>query len=220
MSSSKISATLIAMSLFASSAQAMGDPSYKYCTKNGGVFTKTEQDPDGSGEYGVCVFPDGSECGTWAFFHGECKQGDSKKKIGMPNPASEYCLQHGGILQPVTDSEGNQSNDCLTDCEACEEWDYYHGKCELFGNSGSSPNNGGGRRKNRFLMTNPASTKCERDGGITSNISDPDGNQYGVCTMCASQCDEWDFYHNGGVCLLGGGDSSNGGGRRLRGDLN
>ncbi|MBU1866793.1 MAG: DUF333 domain-containing protein, partial [Actinobacteria bacterium] len=27
------------------------------------------------GTYGVCVFPDGSECDEWAFFRGECEPG-------------------------------------------------------------------------------------------------------------------------------------------------
>ena len=26
------------------------------------------------GQHGVCIFPDGSECGDWAFFRGECGQ--------------------------------------------------------------------------------------------------------------------------------------------------
>ncbi|MEA3339639.1 MAG: DUF333 domain-containing protein [Chloroflexota bacterium] len=33
---------------------------------------------DDGGEYGVCVFSDGSECEEWAFFRGECEPGESE----------------------------------------------------------------------------------------------------------------------------------------------
>jgi hypothetical protein len=44
-------------------------------------------------EYGVCIFPDGSECTEWGFFRGECGQEFS------------YCELMGCdlIIKPITD---------------------------------------------------------------------------------------------------------------------
>lgn len=47
-----------------------------YCERNGG---KVEIRRDASGgQFGVCVFPDGSECDEWAYFRGECKPGGAR----------------------------------------------------------------------------------------------------------------------------------------------
>jgi len=46
------------------------NPASKYCVDQG---YKLEIRSDESGnQYGVCIFPDGSECEEWAFFRGEC----------------------------------------------------------------------------------------------------------------------------------------------------
>jgi len=49
------------------------NPAAKYCTDQGfkGEIRTTA---DGS-QYGVCKFPDASECEEWAYYRGECKQG-------------------------------------------------------------------------------------------------------------------------------------------------
>jgi putative hemolysin len=46
------------------------NPASVYCEENGGQVD-IRSDSDGN-QYGVCVFPDGSECDEWAFFRGEC----------------------------------------------------------------------------------------------------------------------------------------------------
>lgn len=47
----------------------IANPASTYCVERGyrSVIRNGQ-----SGQTGVCVFPDGSECDEWAFFRGEC----------------------------------------------------------------------------------------------------------------------------------------------------
>ncbi len=51
----------------------MPNPASVYCEQNGGKL-ELRQDASG-GVFGICVFPDGSECDEWAYFRGECVAG-------------------------------------------------------------------------------------------------------------------------------------------------
>jgi len=69
-------------------APGMADPSAVYCHELGYEF----QIVDGAGgQYGVCVFPDGSSCDAWRFLEGTCGQGYS------------YCAKQGYDLITKTD---------------------------------------------------------------------------------------------------------------------
>lgn len=46
------------------------NPASKYCVDQG-YELEIRTDESGN-QYGVCIFPDGSECEEWAFFRGEC----------------------------------------------------------------------------------------------------------------------------------------------------
>ena len=49
---------------------------------------------------------------------------------GIANPASTYCIDHGGKLQIITAADGSQSGQCtLPDGTQCDEWAYYRGEC-------------------------------------------------------------------------------------------
>ncbi len=48
----------------------IANPAAVYCVEQG-YRLETRTAEDGS-QYGVCVFSDGSECGDWAFYRGEC----------------------------------------------------------------------------------------------------------------------------------------------------
>ena len=48
----------------------MPNPASVFCEENGGTL-EIREDASG-GQYGVCIFPDGSECEEWAYFRGEC----------------------------------------------------------------------------------------------------------------------------------------------------
>lgn len=48
----------------------MANPASKHCVDKGGEL-KIIKDP--MGHYGMCTFPNGSQCEEWKFFRGECK---------------------------------------------------------------------------------------------------------------------------------------------------
>jgi putative hemolysin len=53
----------------------LANPASVYCDEQGGKLEIREHE-DG-GQYGVCIFDDGSECEEWAYFRGECAPGDN-----------------------------------------------------------------------------------------------------------------------------------------------
>lgn len=48
----------------------IANPASKYCIEKGGQSV-IETDSNGS-QYGICKFPNGSECDEWKYFRGEC----------------------------------------------------------------------------------------------------------------------------------------------------
>jgi putative hemolysin len=118
----------------------MANPASVYCEEQGGTLDIRDTD---AGQYGVCVFPDGSECEEWAFFRGECSPGDSANPtetiIGMANPASVYCEEHGGTLD-IRDSDAGQYGMCsFPDGSECEEWAFFRGECGVVPDDEASP---------------------------------------------------------------------------------
>jgi putative hemolysin len=89
---------------------------------------------DGS-QYGVCSFPDGSECEEWAFYRGECAPAPEKTTSGfdnsqIANPASAYCQEKGGKMEIRTAEDGSQNGICVfPDKSECEEWAFFKGEC-------------------------------------------------------------------------------------------
>ncbi len=61
---------------------AISNPASKYCVDQG-FKSEIRTATDGS-QYGVCMFPDRSECEEWAYFQGECKAG---QYFVTPTPA-------------------------------------------------------------------------------------------------------------------------------------
>lgn len=53
----------------------LANPASVHCEEQGGTL-EIRSDADG-GQYGVCIFSDGSECEEWAYFNGECQPGQS-----------------------------------------------------------------------------------------------------------------------------------------------
>jgi len=62
---------------------SMPNPASVYCEEQGGTVEMRTSD---AGEYGVCVFPDGSECDEWAFFEGACSPGEASVPTDAPAP--------------------------------------------------------------------------------------------------------------------------------------
>jgi putative hemolysin len=50
------------------------NPASVHCQEQG-YLLEIRTDEEGN-QYGVCIFPDGSECDEWAFFRGECGPAD------------------------------------------------------------------------------------------------------------------------------------------------
>jgi putative hemolysin len=62
---------------------SLPNPASVFCEEQGGK-TETRTDAEG-GQYGVCIFDDGSECDEWDFYRGDCKPGRSEV---APSPVS------------------------------------------------------------------------------------------------------------------------------------
>ena len=57
-----------------------------------GYKRRTDTSEDG-GQYGVCIFPNGSECTAWNFYRGKCGQEWS------------YCKQNGYDMKVKSEGE-------------------------------------------------------------------------------------------------------------------
>ena len=49
---------------------------------------------------------------------------------GLPNPASQYCLEQGYQYENRTAADGSQTGFCIfPDGSECDEWALYRGEC-------------------------------------------------------------------------------------------
>jgi putative hemolysin len=87
----------------------LANPASVYCQERGYTL---ELRTDARGSYGVCLFPDGSECEEWAFFRGECRPdlgADSPLPgpVNVPDPTRarqavlDYIWQHHDRAAPA-----------------------------------------------------------------------------------------------------------------------
>ena len=95
------------------------NPAAVYCAKLGYKY-ETRKNEYG-GEYGVVIFPDGTECNDWSFFKGKAGQKWS------------YCKRHGGKIENRVENMGTwtaESAVCVfPDGSECDETQYIDGKC-------------------------------------------------------------------------------------------
>ncbi len=55
----------------------------------------------------------------------------STRTPSIANPASQYCVDHGGTLEIRKSAEGNEVGICVfPNGSECEEWAYYRGQCQ------------------------------------------------------------------------------------------
>lgn len=54
----------------------IANPASTHCIEQG--YTLEMRTDEQGGQYGVCIFRDGSECEEWAFFRGECAPGSGE----------------------------------------------------------------------------------------------------------------------------------------------
>lgn len=65
----------------------LANPASVYCEEQG--YTLEMQTDADSGTYGVCKFPDGSECEEWAFYRGDCKPASLSEVSSEAAPTAE-----------------------------------------------------------------------------------------------------------------------------------
>lgn len=53
------------------------NPASAKCVRDGGELLLL---PSKEGDYGICLFKDGSVCEEWEYFKGKCSRGDCKKR--------------------------------------------------------------------------------------------------------------------------------------------
>jgi putative hemolysin len=78
-------------------AIGMANPASVYC-EGRGYTLEMRTDADG-GQYGVCIFADGSECGEWAFYRGEC--GPTGSDVEQPVEAPTVAPTETATVQPT-----------------------------------------------------------------------------------------------------------------------
>lgn len=74
---------------------AMANPASEKCIADGGQ-DKILNGPDG--QYGLCLFPDGSVCEEWAYFNGKCAKGECLRKCDAIGSRSEGWYDCNGKL--------------------------------------------------------------------------------------------------------------------------
>ena len=91
---------------------SLANPASVYC-EGLGFQEETRQNEIGS--YGVCIFPDGTECDSWDFLAGRCGQEYS------------YCVQQGFALEAT---DANIGTCIFADGSTCAEYLYFQGECK------------------------------------------------------------------------------------------
>ncbi len=91
----------------------LANPASVYCQ---GLGYKEETRENELGQYGICIFPDGTECDTWDFLAGRCSQEHS------------YCVQQGFELVAVEDR--NIGTCVFDDGSTCVEILFFEGDCK------------------------------------------------------------------------------------------
>ncbi|MCD6086313.1 DUF333 domain-containing protein [bacterium] len=77
--------------------EGMPNPAAVYC-KDLGYKYEIREDPKTKGQYGVCIFPDGSKCNAWAFYRGEC--GKKWQKENKEKPVVVFPPKKRIIIDP------------------------------------------------------------------------------------------------------------------------
>lgn len=94
-------------------AAGLANPASVYCE---GLGFEEETRTDDAGQYGVCIFPDRSECDSWDFLAGRCGNEHS------------YCVSQGYTLE--SSDESNVGTCVFADGTSCDEFAYSQGQCE------------------------------------------------------------------------------------------
>jgi putative hemolysin len=57
----------------------------------------------------------------------------NSKPTTLANPASEFCIKAGGVLEKVVSPQGESNNCTFSNGEKCDEWTLFRGECNISG---------------------------------------------------------------------------------------
>ena len=96
------------------------NPAALYCQELG--YKHDIRTSPSGGQYGVCIFPDGSECSSWDFLRGKCGQ------------KFTYCEEKGFKIENRVRNMGtwtaNYAVCVFPDRSECPEWGFFQGTCK------------------------------------------------------------------------------------------
>jgi putative hemolysin len=96
-------------------AVELPNPASVFCEERGYTL---EMRTEANGTYGVCIFPDGSECEEWAYYRGECKPSSEQAvdaleapSEGAPSPSATApppadCVDDSELVSDLTVPDG------------------------------------------------------------------------------------------------------------------
>jgi dipeptidase D len=123
--------------------------------------------------------------------------------IGLPNPASKFCVDQGYQLEIRSQNRAQVGYCLFPDGSECEEWAFYRGECAPGSAEPQDTPLPAATKEAPAQLPNPASQNCVDQGGTLSIETRPDGGQYGVCLFDDNrQCEEWALMR--GECPVGG----------------
>jgi putative hemolysin len=179
----------------------MPNPASEKCEEDG--YTLEIREDETGGQYGVCIFGDGTECEEWDYYRGECAPGDCV--------IAEDCTAVGDDDNDATEDGSCHEIDiyCNFDGDCCEG-----GFCDVDGYCSPVPDDDDASIDDDATIDddltgdddagipNPASEKCEEDGYTLEMREDENGGQYGVCIFGdGTECEEWSYFR--GECAPG-----------------
>ncbi len=164
----------------------MPNPASVYCEQNGNQL-EIHTAADGS-QSGICVFPDGSTCDEWAYFHGEC--GLAQLKSPTPAMAVEATSTasggntkenaSGGYMPPGTSEEIADWRGVIKSTEPGSQYDDYfelwtNGQIIYFGIDSMDP-----AIQAQIEALRDSGTVVHLYGTLLSNVPDYNGSQVQV----------------------------------------
>jgi putative hemolysin len=145
------------------------NPSSVGCADKGGTG-ETLYDNEG-GQYGVCIFSDGTACEEWALQRGECAEGD--KPV-----FATYCTDIGGELSNESVTFASAGNPpatyevCTLNGAKCAANYYYTSGCANFPQTSTGVSSPPPTPDSTPLIgiPNPASVGCADKGGTSETL--------------------------------------------------
>ncbi len=120
---------VVAYFAFSTSPQqnsGLANPAAVYCEDQGNVY-EIRTDSKG-GQYGVCVFSDGTECLGWPYFRGECPSNNFQSCD--PYKGMAVCTQeHHPVCAKSPSGWETKSNACMACIGSDPVFGYKMGEC-------------------------------------------------------------------------------------------